>query len=146
MFKETTEIILFVVSLMFSGFFSAAEAALMSISVDRVKQLIDLGGSKGSALEFMAKRPNEFLTTILVWNNLVNIFAASLTTSITQKHFGSDAIAISVGVTTLLVLIFGEIIPKTFARPRAEALAVPIIRILEMFYYLSFPVIHFSNL
>ncbi len=138
---EPSEVVFFVLSLILSGFFSGSEAALMSISVDRTKQLIEDGGARGRALDFLAQRPNEMLTTILVWNNLVNIFAASLTTAIAQRVFDEQAIAYSVGVTTILVLLFGEIIPKTFARSRAEALVVPIIRILQAFYYISLPAI-----
>jgi putative hemolysin len=138
---ETTEVILFGTSLILSGFFSGSEAALMSIPVDRTKQLIEEGGAKAKALEFVAQRPNEILTTILVWNNLVNIFASSLTTSIALKVFDEQAIAYAVGVTTFLVLIFGEIIPKTFARTHAERLALVIIRILQFFYFATYPII-----
>ncbi len=138
---ELIEVIYLSVSLILSGFFSGAEAALLSISVDRMKQLIDRGGPKARALEFISQRPNEILTTILVWNNLVNIFAASLTTAIAQRFFDEKAIAYSVGITTFLILIFGEIMPKTLARSRAEAFALPIIRILQAFYFISFPII-----
>ncbi|MBL7663747.1 MAG: HlyC/CorC family transporter [Bacteriovoracaceae bacterium] len=142
-FELSGEIALFIFSLALSAFFSATEAILMSIPVDRVKQLIELGGRKGRALDFMAGRSNELLTTILVWNNLVNTFAASLITSIAQRYFDNEVIAVSVGITTFFVLIFGEIIPKTFARSNAESLAVPAIRILEVFYYGSYPVVQF---
>src|SRR5688572_24172342 len=101
--------------LIVSAFYSGAEAALVSMSVNRIKQLIEEGGSKGRALEFLAGHSNSILTTILIGNNVVNIFAASYATSITQKYLQSDALAISVGVSTVAILIFGEIIPKTFA-------------------------------
>ena len=71
-------------------------------------------------LVFLAKKPSELLTTILIGNNFVNIFVASYATTIAQKYFESDAISYSVGITTLLILIFGEIIPKTFMRNHAE--------------------------
>ena len=121
-----------------SGFFSASEAVLMSIAPDRVKQLIEDGGIKARAMTFMAEKPNEILTTILVGNNLVNIGAASLVTSITARFFHNDVVSISTGLTTLVILIFGEIIPKTFARTHAEKLSIAVIRILQIFYYLLF--------
>lgn len=129
------------ISLLLSGFYSGSEAALVSLSVDRTRQLIEAGGKKGKALSFLANRPNEVLTTILVGNNLVNIFVASLATTLAYRYFQEDAVAITVGVTTFFILLFGEIIPKTFARRHAEVLAFPIIIILKFNYYLLYPVI-----
>lgn len=132
------EIVFFVLGLILSAFFSGAEAALLSISHDRTRQLIEAGGSRAKALVFAAKKPSELLTTILIGNNIVNIYVASLTTTISQRLFASDAIAISVGFTTLLILIFGEIIPKTFARSKAEVIVVPVIRVLQIFYVILY--------
>ncbi len=138
---EMTPIFLFVGSLILSGFYSGSEAALLSISLERMKQLVGEGGTKGKAIKFLSEHSSDILTTILVGNNVVNIFAASLTTTIAQSYFENDVIAISVGVTTLFILVFGEILPKTFARSKSEQLAVPIIRILQVNYYLFFPVV-----
>ena len=124
-----------------SGFYSGSEAAMMSIPVDRAKQLIEAGSAKGKACKFMIDNSNELLTTILVGNNIVNILAASLTTQIASRFFGSDALGISVGITTFIILIFGEIIPKTFARTHAEKLSTVIIRIMQLNYYLLYPVV-----
>jgi putative hemolysin len=117
----------------------------MSIGKDRAKQLIEAGGKKGRALQFMIDRPSELLTTILVGNNLVNIFMASLTTAIAGRYYQDDAIGISVGLTTLVILFFGEIIPKTFARRHAEELSVWVIRILQLNYYIMYPVVEFMS-
>ncbi|MBK24037.1 MAG: hypothetical protein CME70_08560 [Halobacteriovorax sp.] len=125
-----------------SGFFSGSEAVLMSIGVDRAKQLIEEDGSRGKAFKFMVEKPNELLATILVGNNVVNILAASLNTAMASRYFEDDAISISVGVTTIAILIFGEIIPKTFARTHAETLSYPIIKILQFCYILTYPIIH----
>jgi putative hemolysin len=135
------EILLFFLGLIFSGFFSGSEAVLLSIPIDRTKQLISEGGAEARAFKFLASRSTEILTTILVGNNIVNIYVASLTTSIAHKQFQDDAIAISVGVTTAFILIFGEIIPKTFARSKAEALSVFVVRVLQSFYYLLWPIV-----
>lgn len=138
---EVVELLIFFSGIVVSSFFSGAEAALISISAKRVKQLIEEGGSRAKAFEFLAEKPSEILTTILIGNNFVNIFVASLATTIAQRYFESDAISYSVGITTLLILIFGEIIPKTFARNHAEKMAVPIIRVLQAMYYSLFPII-----
>ncbi|MBT3983590.1 MAG: HlyC/CorC family transporter [Bacteriovoracaceae bacterium] len=139
------EYVLFIGALILSGFYSGSEAALLSIPQDRVRQLINDGGRRGSALKFLAANQGSVLTTILVGNNLANIFAASFTTKIAHRFFQDDAVAFSVGITTLLILIFGEIIPKTFARSKAEKLAYPVIIILRLNYYLMFPVIYFFD-
>jgi putative hemolysin len=75
---QATEIGIFALGLVLSGFYSGAEAALISIPVDRTKQLIEEGGARGKALEFLAQKPSDILTTILVGNNLVNILIVML--------------------------------------------------------------------
>ena len=141
MILSTFEIIALLVCFIASAFFSGSEAVLLSIGIDRAKQIIDSGGRRASAMIFMSKRPSELLATILVGNNIANVLAASLTTTITARIFKDDAISISVGVTTFIILIFGEIIPKTFARTHAEQLSTFVIRVLQFFYYLTYPVI-----
>jgi putative hemolysin len=135
------EYALFFFGLVFSGFFSGSEAVLMSIPIDRVKQLIEGGGRKGRTFEDMVNKPTQLLTTILVGNNIVNIFVASLATAIATRIFKSDAIAVSVGVTTAFILIFGEIIPKTLSRSKAEVLAYPTVFTLRIFYFILFPIV-----
>ncbi|MAF78880.1 MAG: hypothetical protein CME60_12005 [Halobacteriovoraceae bacterium] len=138
---SVSEMLLLLVCFIGSGFFSGSEAVLMSLGIDRAKQLIEQGGSKSKAMEFMIDKPNELLTTILVGNNVVNILAASVTTSIATRIFKSDAVGISTGVVTIIILIFGEIIPKTFARAHAEKLSVFIIYVLRLKYYVLYPII-----
>ncbi|MCY4643424.1 MAG: hemolysin family protein [Bacteriovoracales bacterium] len=138
--SETSEIVFLAISLVLSCFYSGSEAALISIPLDRLKHLVE-SKDKKNALNFLLNKPNAVMNTILLGNNLVNIIAASLMTRIFSRHFDNDALAISVGVTTALILIFGEIIPKTFARVKAESLAVAIIRILQINYLLFYPAV-----
>lgn len=141
--SEVQEIATFVLGVIFSAFFSGSEAALISIPSKRIKQLMDDYPKSKSAFIFLSERPSELLTTILIGNNFINILVASLATTIAQRYFAGDAIPYSVGITTMLILIFGEIIPKTFMRNHSERLAVPIIRILQLCYFLLYPVVHF---
>lgn len=138
---DTLEIVALVFCFLLSGYFSGSEAVLMSINIDRARQLIEAGGSKGRALAFMIGRPNELLTTILIGNNIVNIWAAAVSTVIAARMFESEAVGIATGVVTLIILIFGEVLPKAFARNNAEKLSVFVIRSLQMFYYLLFPIV-----
>ena len=126
---------------MAAAFFSAAEAALLSIGADRARQLIEEGGSKGKAMAFMILRPSELLATILVGNNIANILAGSITTSITAAYTGSNIVGIALGLTTIVIIIFGELIPKTIGRNHAEKFSVIVIRTLQVLFYLLYPVI-----
>lgn len=138
---ETYEIVGLVASYVFSAFFSGSEAVLLSIDPNRTKQLIDEGGSIGNAINFMAERPNELLSTILVGNNVANIFAATLNGDIAARIFDSNAVGYSVTITTFIILIFGELVPKTIARVNAEKLAFPVIKVLQLCYYLMYPLV-----
>ena len=140
MSPEATQAFVFVIGLFLSAFFSGAEAALISIPAKRVKQLIE-DHKHPRILSFLSRHPSELLTTILIGNNFVNIFVASYATMIAQNYFDSDAVSYSVGITTLLVLIFGEIIPKTIMRNYAEHLIVPIVFTLRIIYFLMYPAV-----
>lgn len=140
MSAEVQQVLIFTVGVFFSAFFSGAEAALISIPSKRIKQLLE-EGTHSNLLTFLGSHSSELLTTILIGNNLVNIFVASYATIIAQTYFEDDAVSYSVGFTTILILIFGEIIPKTFMRNFAEKLIIPITFILRIFYYLLFPAV-----
>jgi len=114
---------------------------LLSIGADRARQLIEEGGTKGKAMAFMILRPSELLATILVGNNIANILAGSITTSITAAYTGSNVVGIGLGVTTVIIIIFGEIIPKTIGRTHAEKFSVIVIRTLQVLFYILYPVI-----
>jgi putative hemolysin len=117
-------LITIVVLLIFSGVFSASETALMSLSPAKVRTLVE-GRRKGS--KYLAKLKHEHhrtLITILVGNNFVNIAAASLTTVLFTEMFDSSAVGYSTGILTIVVLIFGEIVPKSFATTYSEKLSL----------------------
>lgn len=118
------QIITLVFLLGFSAFFSGAETALVSISKLRAKHLAEKrGGRINKTLKNLKDSPQRMLTTILIGNNIVNIAAASLATSITMQFFENYAIGIATGVMTLLILVFGEITPKTLAMHYSEGYA-----------------------
>ncbi len=124
------QIIILVVLLGLSAFFSGAETALVSLSRLRVRHLAEEGGRIAKILKKLKDDPQRMLTTILIGNNLVNIAAAAIATSVAIDMFESYAIGISTGVMTFLILVFGEITPKSFAthfsEPYARFVALPI--------------------
>lgn len=135
------EILVLVVSLVLSAFFSGSEAALLSLPHEKAKQIAEEHGLDSWAMKRWLVMPNDILTTILVGNNFVNILIASLSTNITERFFSNDALAISVGVTTMMILLFGEIAPKTVARGHSEKFAATAVLFLIGFYYLMWPVV-----
>lgn len=134
------EVMFLGISLVLSAFFSGAEAALLSLPHEKAKQIAEEHGVDSWAIKQWLIRPNDILTTILVGNNFINIFIASLSTAIAQRFF-HEALAVSVGVTTVAILIFGEILPKTFARGNAVKLSPICIVILMAFYYAIYPIV-----
>ena len=117
------EILVLVVSLTLSAFFSGSEAALLSLPHEKAKQIAEESGIDTWAMKHWLSKPNDILTTILVGNNFVNILIAALSTSIAQRYLANDALAISVGITTVTILLFGEIAPKMLGRGKAEKIA-----------------------
>ena len=115
----------------------------MTLNIDRVKQIVEESKSsfKVGALSFAVSHPNELLTTILVGNNITNILAAALSTAIATRIFENNAVGVATGGVTIIILIFGEIIPKSFARAHAEKLSAPILYVLRLNYYGLYPIV-----
>jgi putative hemolysin len=111
----TEQIIILVVLLVLSGFFSSSEIALFSISRTKVRYLAEQGDKSFKLIRKMKEDPHKLLSTILIGNNVVNVGAAALATSITIGYFPNYAVGVATGVMTLFILIFGEVLPKSFA-------------------------------
>jgi len=109
------QIIILVVLILFSGFFSSAETAFFSISRTRARHLAKNEGPPFELIWKMKENPHRLLSTVLVGNNLVNISAAALATSITMEVFSNYAVSAATGIMTLLILVFGEVLPKSIA-------------------------------
>lgn len=109
---------------MLSAFFSSAETALTTVNRIRMRSLADENNKKAKKVIQLIEDPQKMLSAILIGNNIVNISASSLTTSLAIDHFNSIPVGIATGILTLLILIFGEIIPKTIATIYAERLAL----------------------
>ncbi|MDV0442780.1 hemolysin family protein [Methanorbis rubei] len=120
---EYPNIVIFIILLIISAFFSASEVALVGISRAKVRALSD-EGKAGKRLEKLKNNPDHFLITILIGNNTANVGASAIATAVAFTAFGDAGVAIATGVVTLLLLIFGEIGPKTFATRRMERVAL----------------------
>jgi CBS domain containing-hemolysin-like protein len=126
-----SEIISLIFLFILSAFFSAAETALTSLSHIRVGRMAEQKIPGAKLVKRLKEKPSEFLSTILIGNNLVNIAASALATAISIRFFAARgwggaaaAVGTATGVMTFLILIFGEIIPKTVAIRNAEKLSI----------------------
>ncbi len=131
--SSIVQLIIIIICLGLSAFFSSAETALMAVNRIRIRSLIDDGNKRAVTLSYIIDNSSKMLSAILIGNNIVNISASALVTTFTINVFGNYATGITTGVLTLLVLLFGEITPKTAATIKAEPLALfyaPIIKLL----------------
>jgi gliding motility-associated protein GldE len=132
--------------LILSGFFSGSETALISLNKFRLKKLIDEGQKNALTLEKLLKHPNKMLAAILIGNNLVNVAIAAIMTSMAIEFFGSTGVGIATGLATLLILIFGEVIPKSFATKNAEKLSLWVAKPVNLSVILFSPIVWFFSI
>ncbi|MSR92266.1 HlyC/CorC family transporter [Inconstantimicrobium porci] len=128
----TWQLVILVILIALSSFFSAAETALMSLNKIRIRHLVDENIKGAKLLEKLTNDPNKLLGSILIGNNIVNIGASALASSLAMKLFGDSGVALATGVMTVLVLIFGEITPKTIAKQKSEQISLRIIKIINI--------------
>lgn len=139
-------LVLVVVCLVLSAFFSSSETALTTVNLIRIRNLAD-NGDKAAAWVLKARRDqSKMLGTILIGNNVVNLSASSMLTVLVTDVFGSQAVGAATGVLTLLVLLFGEITPKTIATLEAEKNALRFARVICLLMTILTPVIFVVNL
>ena len=138
--------VLVVVCLVLSAFFSSSETALTTVNLIRIRNLAD-NGDKAAAWVLKARRDqSKMLGAILIGNNVVNLSASSMLTVLVTDVFGSQAVGAATGVLTLLVLLFGEITPKTIATLEAEKNALRFARVICLLMTILTPVIFVVNL
>jgi CBS domain containing-hemolysin-like protein len=139
------QLVVLIVLLLLSGFFSSAETALFSISRAKARHIAKEKGLTNALIKKMKDDPHRLLSTILIGNNLVNVGAAALATAITIELVASNAVGIATGVMTALILVFGEIIPKSIATRNNVLIARLVILPLYWLSILFSPVIYLLN-
>lgn len=133
--------ILLVILIALSAFFSASETAYTTVNKIRLQNYVDAGSKKAKTALFIAENYDRTLTTILIGNNIVNIGASSIATLLFVKLFGPSGAAISTAVMTILILIFGEVLPKSFAKESSEKFALAFSRPLRILMTVFWPVV-----
>ncbi len=139
------EFIMIGISLIASAFFSSSETALTSLAPLKVAQIIQEDKKNAKYFLIWMNHPNKMLNTILIGNNVANIFASVLAGDIALKLSGSSQLALTTAVMTVFIVFFSEITPKTFAKHNAESFAKICIRFLAFFYYLFYPITYIMN-
>ena len=127
--------------IMLSAFFSSAETALTTVNKHRLRAMADDGNKTAEKVLRLVENPSKMLSAILIGNNVVNISSSAIATSLTTKVFGNAYIGISTGVLTLVVLLFGEITPKTFSTLYSEKISLLYIHIIKPLTVILTPVI-----
>jgi CBS domain containing-hemolysin-like protein len=123
------------------AFFSCAETAITSLGVLKVKHLLNSRSKKAAPLRFWLNYPARVITTMLFFTTVVNILAGAVASQLANKYTESGAVGIATGLTTFFVLVFGEVIPKSFGKAHAVAIGIFSIRFVMFGYYLTYPII-----
>jgi CBS domain containing-hemolysin-like protein len=129
-----------------SGFFSGLEVALVGVRKSKVIQLVNEGVKGSKALHKLKTNPSWMMSSVNLGNNLVNVGASALATTIAMRLFGDDGLGIAIGIMTFLILVFGEITPKTYCNANSTKIALRYAPVLLGFSYVFYPVVKFFEI
>ena len=139
------QLIILAILILLSALFSSAETSLTTSNKLKIQSLADQGSKRARILLKISEDSGKMLSAILIGNNLVNNAATALTTSLIIQLFGNSAVGIATGVITLLILIFGEISPKTLATIHSEKMALLYAPLIHFLMKIFTPVIFIVN-
>ena len=142
---DLVQIGLLVILLIGSGFFSASETALMSLSRIKIRHMEEDGVRGAKLVSSLLENSNRLLSSILVGNNIVNIAATSISTSLFITLWGEQGVAAATALMTVLVLIFGEITPKTISANSPEKVSIFVAKPIKVFMVILSPIVWVFN-
>ena len=143
--EDAIQILALLILVVLSSFFSSAETALTTVNRIRLQALSEEGNKRADIVLKTIENSSKMLSAILIGNNLVNNFSAALATALAIKMFGSGSVGIVTGALTILILIFGEITPKTYAAANAEKLSLAYASVILALMKVLTPVIFIIN-
>ena len=143
--SDVIQLIVIIVLLLLSAFFSSAEIALTTSNKIRLRSMAEEGNKRAKKVLEITDDSGKMLSAILIGNNIVNLSSASLATTLATKIFGSAGAGIATGILTVLVLIFGEISPKTFATIHADKISLAYAGVISGLMKLLTPIIIIIN-
>ena len=143
--SDIIQLVIVIILLSASAFFSSAETALMTSNKLKMRNLAENGDKRAAKVLKVTENTDKMLSAILIGNNIVNLTASSISTALTLKIFGSKLVGIATGILTFLILVFGEITPKNVASKNAEKMALAYIGVISFLVTLLTPVIFIVN-
>ena len=143
--SDIIQLVIVIILLSASAFFSSAETALMTSNKLKMRNLADNGNKRAAKVLKVTENTDKMLSAILIGNNIVNLTASSISTTLTLKIFGSKLVGIATGILTFLILVFGEITPKNVASKNAEKMALIYIGVISFLVTLLTPLIFIVN-
>ena len=143
--SETGQLIAIIILLCLSAFFSSSETALTTVNQIRMRTLADNGDKRAARVLRVTGNPGKMLSAILIGNNIVNLSASSISTSLAIRLFGSTGAGIATGILTFLILIFGEVTPKTMATIKADSMSLTVAAPIGLLMKILTPVIFIIN-
>ncbi|HEC1650850.1 HlyC/CorC family transporter [Yersinia massiliensis] len=143
--STSTLIIILVVMVVVSAYFSASETGMMTLNRYRLRHLSKQGNRAARRVEKLLRRPDRLISLVLIGNNLVNILASALATIVGIRLYGNAGVAIATGVLTFVVLIFAEVMPKTIAALYPERVAFPSSVLLAPLQKIMLPLVWLLN-
>ena len=143
--SDIIQLVIVIILLSASAFFSSAETALMTSNKLKMRNLAENGDKRAAKVLKVTENTDKMLSAILIGNNIVNLTASSISTALTLKIFGSKLVGIATGILTFLILVFGEITPKNVASKNAEKMALAYIGVISFLVTLLSPVIFIVN-
>ena len=143
--SETGQLIAILILLCLSAFFSSSETALTTVNQIRMRTLADNGDKRAARVLHVTGNPGKMLSAILIGNNIVNLSASSISTSLAIHLFGNTGAGIATGILTFLILIFGEVTPKTMATIKADSMSLTVAAPIGLLMKILTPVIFIIN-
>ena len=143
--SETGQLIAIIILLCLSAFFSSSETALTTVNQIRMRTLADNGDKRAARVLHVTGNPGKMLSAILIGNNIVNLSASSISTSLAIHLFGNTGAGIATGILTFLILIFGEVTPQTMATIKADSMSLTVAAPIGLLMKILTPVIFIIN-
>ena len=143
--SDYIQLLILILLIGLSAFFSSAETALTPVNKIRIRNLAEAGDKSAVTLTKVLEDQGKMLSAILVGNNVVNLTASSMSTTLAMNIWSNKAVGIATGVLTLVILVFGEISPKTISTLYSEKISLKYAKIIYLFMTVMTPVIYAVN-
>lgn len=143
--SDYIQLLILILLIGLSAFFSSAETALTTVNKIRIRNLAEAGDKSAVTLTKVLEDQGKMLSAILVGNNVVNLTASSMSTTLAMNIWSNRAVGIATGVLTLVILVFGEISPKTISTLYSEKISLKYAKIIYLFMTVMTPVIYAVN-